>query len=82
MAEISHSCLENTCTSLQNIKALESWNVSNGTDFSYMFEACTFLQNISLPNSLTCLNENMFEDCNPNLKIHWKDHYIFRFVEI
>ena len=63
------------CTSLQNINALESWNVSNGIDFSCMFCSCTSLQDILLPNSLTCLNENLFEDCNPNLKIRWKNHF-------
>ena len=62
------------CTALQDISALKSWNVSNGTDFSYMFRYCTSLQNISLPNSLRYLDENMFKDCNPNLKIWWKQH--------
>ena len=62
------------CTSLQDISALEDWNVSNGTDFSCMFRYCTSLQNISLPNSLRYLDENMFKDCNPNLKIRWKQH--------
>ena len=60
------------CRSLQDISALKSWNVSNGKYFSSMFRYCTSLQNISLPNSLRCLDENMFKDCNPNLKIRWK----------
>ena len=63
------------CTSLQNIDALEDWNISNGRKFSFMFSSCTSLQEILLPNSLTCLNENLFKDCNPNLKIRWKDHF-------
>ena len=41
-----------------------------------MFSSCTSLQDILLPNSLTCLNKNLFEDCNPNLKIRWKDRNI------
>ena len=62
------------CTALQDISALKSWNVSNGKYFSSMFRYCTSLQNISLPNSLRYLDENMFKDCNPNLKIRWKQH--------
>ena len=57
------------CESLQAISALESWNVSNCKYFLYMFRNCTSLQFISLPNSLRYLDENMFKDCNPNLKI-------------
>ena len=26
------------CESLSNIRALENWNISNGKDFSYMFD--------------------------------------------
>ena len=83
--QVKSNCMKewfDDCTNLTSLIDFVNLDVSDCADFSYMFEACTFLQNISLPNSLTCLNENMFEDCNPNLKIHWKDHYIFRFVEI
>ena len=69
------------CTSLQDISALESWNVSNGKYFSSMFRYCTSLQNISLPNSLRCLDENMFKDCNPNLKIRWKQ-YLYTYADL
>ena len=70
-----------SCTSLQDISALESWNVSNGKYFSSMFRYCTSLQNISLPNSLRCLDENMFKDCNPNLKIRWKQ-YLYTYADL
>ena len=69
------------CESLQDISALERWNVSNGTDFSSMFRYCTSLQNISLPNSLRYLDENMFKDCNPNLKIRWKQ-YLYTYADL
>ena len=65
-----------SCRSLQDISALASWNVSNGKNFSQMFRSCTSLQNISLQNTLRYLNKEMFEDCNPNLKIRWKDRNI------
>ena len=64
-----------SCTSLQDISALENWNVSNGTDFSYMFDYCTSLQFISLPNTLRYLSENLFKNCNQNFKIRWKNHF-------
>ena len=63
------------CTSLQDISALAHWDVSNDTNFSHMFSFCTSLQFISLPNTLRYLDKNMFKDCNPNLKIQWKDHF-------
>ena len=69
------------CTALQDISALKSWNVSNGKYFSSMFRYCTSLQNISLPNSLRCLNKNMFKDCNPNLKIRWKQ-YLYTYADL
>ena len=75
------SWMFDSCTSLQDISALEDWNVSNGTDFSYMFIYCTSLQNISLPNSLRYLDENMFKDCNPNLKIRWKQ-YLYTYADL
>ena len=39
------------CSSLSNIKPLEKWNVSNGTNFSGMFRGCSSLSDIkSLEN--------------------------------
>ena len=78
---IDFSYMFSFCTSLQDISALERWNVSNGTKFSWMFRYCTSLQNISLPNSLRCLDENMFKDCNPNLKIRWKQ-YLYTYADL
>ena len=60
------------CESLQNINELQNWNVSNGTDFLSMFEYCILLKEISLSNTLDILKKEMFYNCNPNLKIHWK----------
>ena len=78
---IDFSCMFYYCRSLQDISALDSWNVSNGKYFSSMFRYCTSLQNISLPNSLRCLDENMFKDCNPNLKIRWKQ-YLYTYADL
>ena len=62
------------CTSLQNINVLENWNFSNGEYFQDMFENCISLKKISLPNTIKFVSENMFFNCNSNLKIHWKEH--------
>ena len=62
------------CNSLQNLNGLENWNVSKGIDFSDMFYHCKSLQEISLSNTLDILIKEMFYQCNPNLKIHWKKH--------
>ena len=63
-----------TCESLQDLNGLQNWNVFNGTDFSFMFNNCKSLQEISLSNTLDILTKEMFELCNPKLKIHWKNH--------
>ena len=34
------------CSSLEDIKPLENWNVSNGTDFSRMLSECSLLKDI------------------------------------
>ena len=39
-----------------------------------MFEYCISLQEISLSCTLDILSENMFNNCNSDLKIHWKKH--------
>ena len=66
------------CTNIYNVFTLENWDVSNCTDFSDMFSYCTSLKEISLSNTLDILNKDMFFNCNPNLKIHWKKHiYIY-----
>ena len=62
------------CKSLKNINGLQNWNVSDGTDFLRMFAYCESLQEISLTNTLDRLTKEMFYNCNPNLKIHWKKH--------
>ena len=62
------------CSSLQNLNELKYWNVSNGVDFAGMFYNCKSLQEISLSNTLDILKEEMFYNCNSNLKIHWKNH--------
>ena len=60
------------CMHLTNISILKNWNVSNGKNFSSMFSLCFNLKEIHLPNTLYKLRANMFQDCNPNLKISWK----------
>ena len=62
-----------SCESLQNINELQNWNVSNGKDFLFMFANCKNLKIIQLPQTLTNLKENMFRNCNKDLKIHWKN---------
>ena len=63
------------CKSLQNLNGLENWNVSDGTNFFNMFSCCKSLQHISLSNTLDILRKNMFNKCNLNLKIKWKNHF-------
>ena len=62
------------CTSLQNLNILQNWNISNETNFSYMFSYCTLLKEIYLSNTLSILRQDMFFNCNEDLKIHWKNH--------
>ena len=62
------------CESLQDLNGLENWNIPNGTEFSRMFSYCISLQEISLSNTLDILTKEMFELCNPKLKIHWKKY--------
>ena len=69
------------CELLQDINELENWNISNGTDFSYMFAYCKSLQRISLSNTLDILREDMFNNCSPILKIHWKKH-IYTYADL
>ena len=69
------------CNLLQYINSLENWDVSNGEDFSYMFSYCTSLKEISLSNTLDILSKDMFFNCNPNLKIHWKNH-IYTYADL
>ena len=46
------------CSSLSNIKPLENWNVSNGTDFSGMFCDCRALSDIKSLENLECIKWN------------------------
>ena len=62
------------CNSLQDLNELQNLNVSNGTDFSYIFYHCNSLEEILLSNTFKNLTKEMFKICNPNLKIHWKNH--------
>ena len=48
------------CKSLNDIKPLENWNVSNGTDFLDMFSNCSSL-NSSKPLEKWNLKENIFK---------------------
>ena len=48
------------CKSLNDIKPLEKWNVSNGTDFSRMFRDCESLKDIK-PLEKWNLDKNNFE---------------------
>ena len=69
------------CESLQNINSLENWNISNMKDVSCMFEYCESLQSILLSNTLDILSKDMFYNCNPTLKIHWKNH-IYTYADL
>ena len=62
------------CIHLINISELQNWNVSNGQNFFSMFRLCISLKEIHLPDTLCKLRENMFKDCNGNLKINWKNN--------
>ena len=70
-----------SCESLQNLNELQHWNVSNGTDFSYIFYHCNSLEEILLSNTFKNLTKEMFELCNPKLKIHWKKH-IYTYTDL
>ena len=75
------SFMFSNCQSLENLNALKNWNVSNGRNFSKMFSYCDSLEEISLPNTLRYLDKNMFKDCNPNLKIRWKQ-YLYTYADL
>ena len=68
------SFMFHNCQSLQNVNGLQNWNVSNCVDFSGMFYYCNSLEEILLSNTLDILTKDMFYQCNPKLKIHWKKH--------
>ena len=70
-----------SCESLQNLNELQHWNVSNGTDFSYIFYHCNSLEEILLSNTFKNLTKEMFELCNPKLKIHWKK-YTYTYADL
>ena len=78
---INFSFIFSNCISLQDINDLQTWNVSKGTDFLGMFKYCIFLQEILLSNTLNILTKEMFELCNPTLKIHWKKH-IYTYADL
>ena len=61
------------CYSLIAGTILNTWNVSNVKYFNGMFHDCYSLKEIHLPDTLCKLRINMFQDCNPKLKIHWKN---------
>ena len=54
------SFMFNECESLNDIKPLEKWNVSNGTNFSGMFIGCSSLNDIK-PLENWKLSENNFK---------------------
>jgi len=61
------------CKSLKNILVLQNWNMYNGENFNWIFSYCINLKEIYLSDTLKCLNYLMFEGCDFNLKIHWKN---------
>ena len=69
------------CLSLQDLNELQTWNISNGTEFLDMFYNCKSLEEISLSDTLNILTIEMFELCNPKLKIHWKNH-IYTYADL
>ena len=68
------SSLFSNCNNLMNINSLQNWNVSNGKDFSSMFAHCEQLKSIQLPITLQNIDKYIFEGCNKDLKIQWKNH--------
>ena len=53
---------------------MQNWDVLNGIGFSEMFAYCENLIEIHLPSTLNQLESGIFDHCNPNLKIHLKEH--------
>ena len=56
------------CKSLSDIKPLQNWNVSNGTNFSHMFSGCSSsLSDINPLQNWNVLNgtnfSGMFKEC-------------------
>ena len=78
---INFSFMFFSCKSLKNLNELQYWNVSNGTDFSYIFYHCNSLEEILLSNTFKKLTKEMFELCNPKLKIHWKK-YTYTYADL
>ena len=71
--DIDNFCnLFSGCSSLEDITALQNWNVSNGIKFQSMFSGCQSLKD--LPNlskwkiSNKCIKSNVFDKCS-SLKI-------------
>ena len=56
------------CSSLNDIKPLENWNVSNGTNFEGMFYGCSSLKDIKTLENWNVSNgtnfERMFGKCS------------------
>ena len=65
----------NGCKNLTTILDLTSWNMFNCKDFTNMFGWCECLRLVYLPSTLRKVNIDMFDGCNNNLKIHWKNHF-------
>ena len=66
MEIIFHIC--SVCKSLSDIKALENWDISNGTNFSNMFCDCKSLSDIKPLENWNVSNginfEDMFSGCD------------------
>ena len=67
------------CSSITDIKSLENWNVSNGTNFHMMFSHCNFSDLRPLNNWNVAKGEQfdkMFGGCkllkNKNILKNWK----------
>jgi len=43
------------CSSLSDLKGLQNWNVSNGSNFNGMFWGCSSLLNIKELQKLGCI---------------------------
>ena len=59
----------NGCSLLSDIKPIENWNVSNGTDFRSIFNDCLLLSNIKPLEKLKLLNKYILNKNNNNFGV-------------
>ena len=75
--QVKSNCMKEwflNCINLTTLIDFKNLDVSDCTDFSYMFALCESLHTVLVSNTLSILRKDMFYKCNPNLKIHWKNH--------